>query len=288
MHTAKRLSQLDFTVPGIKMVGLELIKLVNEPTPDMNKIARTAELDPAVFGTIIACANSALFGGITEIADIRSAIVRLGLRELRRIIFHVVLESAFRSDNPGVNSFLRKLWSQNLAVALIMQRLLPECPQIKALPMDMVSAAYPLGLMHVMGVSVLIANYYGKFATFVQEDLHLALPELHAREQHVFDGFDHFQLGAELVRRWSFPAYFCAIIASYHLPKPDLDPDALVLHSTLRYARHLAQELGYAALTNAPDGYWINGLVLETEQLDTVAVAADVAEQLKTLMALFG
>ncbi|NLY41630.1 MAG: HDOD domain-containing protein [Desulfovibrionales bacterium] len=288
MNVTKRLSQLDFTVPGIKMVGLELIKLVNEPTPDMTKIARTAELDPAIFGSIIACANSAHYGGVTEITDIRSAIVRLGLRELRRIIFHVVLESAFRSDNPAVNSFLKKLWIQNLAVALFMQRLLPECPQIKALPMEMVSAMYPLGLMHVMGISVLIANYYGKFAKFVQDDHHLPLPELFVREQEIFDGFDHFQLGSELVRRWSFPPYFCDIIAYYHMPEPKLEPNVLVLHSALRYARHLAEEFGYAVRANSPDGYWLRGLVVDREQVDTTTVAADVAEQLKALMALFG
>ena len=133
--------------------------------------------------------------------NIRVAINRLGFKEIRRIVFHVVLESAFRSDNTEINKFLRTLWKQNLAVSLTMQRLIQDCPQVKALPLEMVAMIYPLGLMHVIGIPVLIINYFEAFAKFLREDVAKPLPEVYQQEKTLFDGFDHFELSAEIVKR---------------------------------------------------------------------------------------
>ena len=287
MHSVKRLAHVDFNIPGVKAVGMELIKQLNAPQPDMEAFARTVELDPAIFGSIMACANSPLFTGISEIVDLRVALNRLGMKEIRRIIFHVVLESAFRSDNTEINHLLRALWKQNLAVSLTMQRLIQNCPQVKALPMDMVAMIYPLGLMHVIGIPVLVINYYNAFGKFMREDLARPLPEIYEREKELFDGFDHFELGSEVLKRWSFPDFIPGIIASYHIPEPKLDPDSRILHSLLRFARHLAQEFGFAALPNAPEGYWLTGNVLDMSGIDEDAIKADVLEQLRKIADMF-
>lgn len=287
MHSVKRLAHIDFNVPGVKAVGMELIKQLNAPQPDMEAFARTVELDPAIFGSVMACANSPLFAGISEIVDLRIALTRLGMKEIRRIVFHVVLESAFRSDNSDINKLLRAIWKQNLAVSLTMQRLIQDCPQVKALPMEMVSMIYPLGLMHVIGIPVLVINYYKEFAKFMHEDLSRPLPEIYAREKELFDGFDHFELGAEVVKRWSFPDFIPGIIASYHIPAPNLDPQSRILHSLLRFARHLAQEFKFAALPNAPQEYWLQGNVLDLAELDEEAIKADVLEQLRKIANMF-
>lgn len=279
MHAAKRLNQLDFAIPGIKPVGMELIKLVNAPDPDLGAIARTAELDPAIFGAIFACANSAMHGGIKEIVDLRLAVARLGLREVRRVVFHVVLESAFRADRTEINHQLRELWTQSLATALTMQRLIPDCPQLLALPVDMVATIYPLGLMHLIGFPVLIANYAPTFSAFARDDHGRQLPELLSREHALFDGFDHCQLGTELTRRWGFPDHFAEILSSYHLRAPALATEARLLHSLLRYARHLNEGMGYAA-TPTPEGYWLEGNMLDMSQVDTAAVERDVLDQM--------
>ncbi len=287
MHSSKRFAQIDFNVPGVKTVGMELMKLVNLPDPDTEAIARTVELDPALFGSILACANSPLYSSISEISDLRMAITRLGLKEIRRIIFHVVLESAFRSDNTDINKFLRRLWTQNLSVSLIMQRLIQDCPQVKALPLDMIALIYPLGLMHVIGIPVLIINKYNLFAKFIRDDLNRPLPDIYAREKEIFDGLDHLELGSELLRRWAFPDFFCAIIASYHLPEPNLGGNARVLHSLLRHARHLAQEFGYAALPGSPEDFWLQGNVIDFAEMDADLVKAEIMEQMARIATLF-
>lgn len=287
MHSVKRLAHIDFNVPGVKAVGMELMRLLNAQNLDMDAIARTIELDPAIFGSVMACANSPLFAGISEIVDLRIAINRLGLKEIRRIIFHVVLESAFRSDNTEINKLLRAIWKQNLAVSLTMQRLVQDCPQVKALPMDMVALAYPLGLMHVIGIPVIIINYYNLFAKFIRDDLARPLPEIYDREKEIFDGFDHFELGAELVKRWGFPDFFPEVIASYCQPEPSLDENSRILHSLLRHARHLADEFGYAALPNAPEGYWLHGNVLDLSAVDKEKLKADVLEQMDKIAVMF-
>jgi HD-like signal output (HDOD) protein len=287
MHSVKRLAHIDFNIPGVKAVGMELMKLINSPNPDMEAFARTVELDPAIFGSIMACANSPLFAGISEITDLRVALNRLGMKEIRRIIFHVVLESAFRSDNAEINRLLRAIWKQNLAVSLTMQRLIQDCPQVKTLPMDMIAMIYPLGLMHVIGIPVLAINFYNAFAKFVIEDLSRPLPEIYAREKEIFDGFDHFELGAEVLKRWAFPDFVPDIISSYHVPEPKLESQSRTLHSLLRFARHLAQEYGYAALPDSPPNFWLQGNVLDLSGVNQDEIRADVIEQLDNIMKMF-
>ena len=286
-HSVRRLAQIDFNIPGIKNVGMELMRQLNAPEPDMDTIARTIELDPALFGSVLACANSPLFCGISEIIDLRVAINRLGLKEIRRIVFHVVLESAFRSDNSEINKLLRAIWSQNLAVSLTMQRLATECAAVRALPMDMVTLIYPLGLMHVIGIPVLIINRYDVFARFIREDLTRPLPEIYERERELFDGFDHFELGAELIKRWGFPDFVPEVIATYNLPEPPLDANTRVLHSLLRHARHLAHEWKYAALPGAPEGFWLQGNVFDLEGIDQDALREDIREQMDRIVQMF-
>lgn len=281
MSNSKRLKQLDFSVPGIKPVGMKLIKLVNAPEPNLIEIAQTAELDPAVFGTISACANSAMYGGIQEIRDLRMAVTRLGLREVRRIVFHVVLESAFRADCAEINHLLRHLWTQSLCTALTMQRLIPDCPQLKELSVDLIASIYPLGLLHLIGVPVLVANYLPAFPSFARDSLKLTQQETLAREQALFDGFDHLQLGAELVRRWGFSDLFADILASHDSPTPPLPSEGRLLHSLLRQARYVGEAMGYAAMPSTPEDYWLQGSILDTSQVDMAAVERDVLDQME-------
>lgn len=286
-RSVKRFAHINFNIPGIKPVGLKALSVLNTDDPDTTDLARIIELDPVIFGSVLACANSPLFGGISEIIDMRTALVRLGLKEIRRILFHVVLESAFRSDNAEINKLLRKLWTQNLSISLIMQRLIQDCPKVKVLPLEMISMVYPLGLMHVLGIPVLILNYFEKFSKFIQEGLNKPLPEIYAQEEKVFEGLDHFELGSVLIQRWGFPDYFSQIIQVYHQPEPDLPEYVLALHSLLRLARHVACEMGYCVLENTPQNYWLQGNCLDIESIDMVDVKIDVIEQLRKISAMF-
>lgn len=287
MHSVRRLAQLDFNVPGVKPVGMELMKILNGPEPDIEAMARVVELDPALFGSILACANSPLYGGVKEIVDLRMALIRLGMKEIRRIVFHVVLDSAFRSDHQDINKFLRSIWRQNLAVSLTMQQLLQHCPQVRALPVDMVAMIYPLGLMHLIGIPVLIVNFFDRFTLFVRDDLKQPLPEIYLREKEIFDGFDHFILGRILVDRWGFPEFFPAVLESYHLPEPTLEEHVRILHSLLRMSRHLTETMGCAALSNAPEGFWLQGNCLDLTEVDTVELTRVVLEQMDTVSSMF-
>lgn len=286
MQTASNFSRINFNIPGVKTIGMELIRLVNAKEPDMLQIANTAELDPALFGSIISCANTALYGGISPIVDIRTAVTRLGLKEIKRIIFHVVLESAFRSDNPAIHQLLRDTWQQNLAVSLCMQHVILSCEKLKTLPVEMVAAVYPLGLMHGIGLPVLIANFFQSFARFLQTERALHLPGICERQQQLFGGLDHTILGAELLKRWGFPDFFSTIVRNVHNSDPELSSEVRPLHSLLRYARGIVEDLGYSAHAMTPKDYWQEGNMIDFSAVDNIALSQNVAEQMQQLAAL--
>lgn len=286
-RSVKRLAHINFNVPGIKPVGLKALNILNTDEPDSAELARIIELDPAIYGSVMACANSPLFGGISEIVDMRVALTRLGFKELRRILFHVVLDSAFRSDNAEINKLLRNLWTQNLAISLIMQRLILACPQVRALPLEMISMVYPLGLMHVLGIPVLILNFFDQFSKLITTELGSPVPEIYDQERKYFDGFDHFELGGELTERWGFPDYYSQIIRTYNQPEPKVPENVLPLHSLLRLARHVACDMDYCVLKNTPQDYWLEGNCLNIEHIDMVDVKIDVLDQMNKISTMF-
>lgn len=286
-RSVKRLAAINFNVPGIKPVGLKALNIINSTDPDTAELARVIELDPAIFGSILACANSPLFGGLSEILDMPTALTRLGLKEIRRILFHVVLESAFRSDNPDINRLLRQLWSQNLAISLSMQRLVQDCPQIKNLPLNMISMVYPLGLMHALGIPLLVLNFFDRFARFLRENQSKTVPEVYSLEPLAFDGFDHFELGSELILRWGFPDYFSRIILTYGQPEPDLPQELRYVHSLLRLGRYLACDMNYCVWSSEPQDFWLQGNCLDLGNIDLVDVKIDIVDQMGKISTMF-
>ena len=85
------MDNLNFDLPGISPVGLDLITLLNTSQTTVKQIAAQARLDPVIFGNIIACANSPMYQEANKSTDILTSLVRLGQREIKRIVYQVVL-----------------------------------------------------------------------------------------------------------------------------------------------------------------------------------------------------
>jgi HD-like signal output (HDOD) protein len=277
---------LSFDLPGISPVGLELIAMLNNPRTTVRQIATQAKLDPVIFGNIIACANSPAYHEIQKSTDILTSLVRLGQREIKRIVYQVVLRSAFFHESTDLNSILRRIWQQSLTANVFMQKLVAAVPEAYNLGADAAEHLECLGLVHDIGYVVLLVNFQDRFLEFFVRNVDRSLPEFFEEERRWFAGFDHFSAGRAVLESWNFPPSLCEIVGQYGATQ-DFQGTQPDLFNLLRLARHVIMMTEYNFHPTKPANFWLTGTELPAVEVDYEQIISDVRESVRGIESSF-
>lgn len=278
---------LSYDLPGISPVGLDLIALLNSPQATVKQIAAQAKLDPVIFGNIIAYANSPVFHEVNKSTDILTSLVRLGQREIKRIVYQVVLRSAFYHESSDVNAIMRQLWKQSLTANVFMQKFVAAVPEAYSLEPDALEHLECLGLLHNIGYVVLLVNFQDRFLDFFTRNENLPLPEFFQVERSWFDGFDHFSVGSAVLEVWNFPASMCETVAQYRLPNHEFQGRYPALHNLLRLSRHVIMMTESNFHPKKPADFWLNGTELPAAEVDYEQIIEDVRHYVMSVEGTF-
>ena len=92
---------------------MELVK----PEPDLRVIEQVITSDQALSSQVLKIANSAFYRGLVEVGTVRAAIIRLGMREIGRIVLMAASEQHFRSRDRTIALVMKKLWQHSVGCA---------------------------------------------------------------------------------------------------------------------------------------------------------------------------
>lgn len=218
-------------MPTIPKVIQELIDSFSNEDVDVEAIARKLGVDQVLTAKVLRLANSSYYGLQRRIGSVDEAVVVMGLNSLRTLVVATGVTGAF----APITGFDRtRFWRHSLIVAAY-ARWLAKKANLNC------EIAFTAGLMHAIG-EVLI---------------HLALPteceDIDRRATHgerridierAAFGFSHCEVGAELARRWCFPAEIQAAILHYDAPL------ALKAVPPLAALIHIASYLALAQAAN--------------------------------------
>jgi len=269
---------LSFELPGISPVGLDLIAMLNSPQTTVKQIAAQAKLDPVIFGNIIACANSPMFHDANNSTDILTSLVRLGQREIKRIVYQVVLRSAFFHESSEINAVLHRIWQQSLTANVFMQHFVSAVPDAYQLDAEGLEFLECLGLIHNIGYVVLLVNFQDRYLEFFRRCEGLDLPAFFEEERRWFEGFDHFSAGHEVLSAWNFPQPVCEIVAQYGFGNESFKGRYPALHSLLRLSRHVIMLTDANFHPKKPADFWLNGTELPASEVDYEQIINDVRQ----------
>lgn len=281
------MDSLSFDLPGISPVGLDLIAMLNSPQTTVKQIAAQARLDPVIFGNLIACANSPLFHEVNNTTDILTSLVRLGQREIKRIVYQVVLRSAFFHDSAEINAILRRIWQQSLTASVFMQKFVSAVPEAYVLESDGQDHLECLGLIHNIGYVVLLVNFQERFLDFFTEAQGLALPDFFRREGEWFDGYDHFSAGAAVLAAWNFPEAVVEIVGQYAAPGKDFHGHCPALLNLLRLSRHVIMMTECNFHPRTPADFWLDGTEIPAAEVDYDQIIGDVRDTVRSIEGSF-
>jgi HD-like signal output (HDOD) protein len=198
---------------------------------DTNEVEQLVLADQVLVAEVLRAANSPFFGGLTTIHTVRSAIVRLGLRQVSHLALMASQRSAYDAKDAALRRMIHQLWMHASATAMAADWLARKLGFGKRLE----SESFVGGLLHDVGELVILrAMDEIKSAAKPPVDLSPALIDEILLTAHA-------TLGSSFLKRWDIPAVYCEIAKEHHAP--DFDPSKISL-VTVRLANHASAKMG--------------------------------------------
>ncbi len=267
------------TLPSLPDTVARITQLVNRPDCPLDLIGKTISADPSLALKTLRLVNSAYYGLRNKITSVEHAVVMLGLRVVKNLVFTAAL---FDRLKAGAHEYLLHCVSTGVAI-----RVLAEANPGN-LPEEAVDEVFVFGLLHDIGKLVLqeyMAEQYLEVVSMVEER---EIPFYEAERAVI--GVDHAEVGARVAENWKMSPALVSAIAGHHDLAQCRDTQFQSLAAMLGIADGIAKAAGAcsnpADTLDIDDGFWAAGGI-ENEQLpDLVYGFFDAAPQVEELVNL--
>lgn len=199
---------------SLPAVIYEVMRVCDDPRSDAKKLAAAVAADPVLAAKLVRMSNSAFFGLVHKTSDLRSAVVRLGLKNVRNAAMGMTVAQFFDSQVESDGYSRPNVWKHSVAVATL-NELLAGASKV-ATVRQMAPEAMLVGLVHDIGV--ILEDQYAptRFSDLPALAWKLREP-LHKVEKDDL-GFDHQDLGRAVLKKWRFPERLTKAVGSHHRP----------------------------------------------------------------------
>ena len=196
---ARRIERGKLDLPTLPSTSMAVIDLANNPTVEFQALVARISADPVLSSELLRTANSVLYASEEPVDTLHAAIVRIGLRALRSMIFSVSMRGTILRAGP-LSDYAEDVWRQAHSVATVARAIAP------ALSFDP-EKAFLLGLLHDLGKISLLAMLSRELS-----DQRQCTPALVGR---VFQAY-HQEAGAAMAKKWRLPGEFVAVAGCHH------------------------------------------------------------------------
>lgn len=260
-------------------VFIRVSRMVEDPKCSGAALAQTISRDPALTARLLRLANSPFYGFPSRIETIERALTVIGTRALRDLVLAACAAGMFvRMPISDMQAFWRHSLMSGLTSRLLGMRCGVREPE----------ALFAAGLLHDVGQLIILAKLpeMGRETRLRARDSGLPL---HALERAVL-GFDHAEVGGELLRQWRLPQTLWEPVACHHRPASAARESlaAAIIHIADILAHELPDASSPAALEELLTGIapHVEAPLLERLQLDAGSLAALREELLRQWVSL--
>ncbi|BCR06113.1 HD family phosphohydrolase [Desulfuromonas versatilis] len=228
-------------LPPMPVVAAKVVKITQDPDSSAEDLARAISLDPAVSARVMKIANSSFYSMQKQVNTLRRAIVVLGERTLKSLVF----ASSMKGLNRSFGLMEKMLWEDAIGGA-IAARLL--ALRFRAADPE---EAFLGGLFRHIGKLVMNNMDGVKFLQMIQEAYNGegSLEELERR----YFPYSHAVIGEAVLRKWHI-AESLVYAVRHHSDMamvPGEDPAVYRLMATVNIADNFCLRLGLGR--RAPD-----------------------------------
>lgn len=205
-------------LPSIPAVALKIIDLVHQDEVNMDQIAETIRLDPALSTKILKTVNSSFYGQPKTVGTINQAIIVLGLNSVKTLALGFSLVGNL--SEAGAEGFDHvSYWKRSLLSATAAKQVCDHMVVIQAEEVFMASLLQDVGML---ALSQVLGSQYAHLQIQTKGNHR----KLMALERAALKG-DHAEVGATLIEGWGLPPVIAEPIR-YH-ETPDEAPENLAM-----------------------------------------------------------
>lgn len=212
-------------------VCLRVKEMVEDTSYSAADIGKVVSKDAALTARLLKIVNSAFYQFPSKIETVSRAVTIVGNRELRDLVFAATVAGIFEkvsSELIDIESF----WRHAVYTGIFSRIIARKCRVLHN------ERLFVAGLMHDIGRLVIAYKLPEQCREILQIMKCNQIP-LHEAEQAVL-GFDHAQVGAELMKAWSLPLSHQAAARNHHNPESIQDYS---LESSIVYLANVITEL---------------------------------------------
>ncbi len=226
----EQLSSGALQLPLFHPIALKLQEVLKNTDFTTEQVTSLIIQDQALTSQILRLANSAFFSGLSKVATIREAVIRLGAEQIASVAMTATQEDSYRIQTPELERITKQLWRHALGCALG-SRWLAERAGFKNLAQE----AFVGGLLHDIG-KLLILKVMEKIALDEKSPVKFSA-EL---AMEIMDSM-HCESGYNLMRQWNLPDSYAIIARDHH--KEQCDPSNILL-ATVHLVDNVCRKIG--------------------------------------------
>jgi len=190
---------------------IKVNELLSDGKSDAGDIAAVLETDPAFNAKLLQIANSAMFGARTSVDSTRKAVTLMGAVPVRNLCFSIAARGVFADVTNSIVT-QTDFWSHSVYCAATARALASIC-----VGKYDAEAAFTAGILHDIGHLVMFHQAPEVCEEILLETLSRPNIDLAETERRRF-GFDHGEVGVNLLSSWDLPENLQECVAFHHQP----------------------------------------------------------------------
>lgn len=197
---------------------LRLNALLDDPEAGLEDVAEVVEQDMALTVKLFQLVNSAQYGLLRTIQEVREAVSYLGMNTVRNLAVSVEVFRTLSEASGDYAGIVQELHEHAYGVAQVARQLV--------LDRNQANEAFVAGLLHDVGLLAVVSYFPDRFEKLQEASVKSGLPIWDLEMDTV--GAHHSDLGAYLLNLWGLPFSVVEAVSRHHdatlLPQRKMDP----------------------------------------------------------------
>ena len=198
----------DVEIPPLPAAVTRLIAEVNQPEPNIDKLAKLISSTAGLATKVIKTVNSALYALRTPVTSVKHAVTLLGLRHIRSIALAYGTMDAL--PKPKGDLFDHEaFWTDSLLRAIMSRSF------SKRMFSGQLEEAFTASLLADVALPVLLSVWREYYEPVIEEWKQSPRRLSEIEREHF--GWDHAQAGAWILQSWEFPDEMVCYVGAHDL-----------------------------------------------------------------------
>ena len=206
MSAIQKIVKGNAKLPSMPAVAIRILEAVKKDDSSFDELAKIISSDPALTVRMLKIANSSFYTLPQKVVTIEKAIAILGVNTLKNIALSFVISKELRG--LGDDAFDFNLFWKRAVTAAIAADLIAKLINHKS------DDVFVSGLLQDIGVVMMYLTRAEDYISVIDEKK-TSDSSLESIEKGIY-GFDHQELGSEVLKTWGFPENIYEPIRYHH------------------------------------------------------------------------